>query len=102
MRCRKEEGEVRATMFRLKRFAVESEGRANHSSLVEDANRFEASNQGLSNGPYDWCGLLKLLKEYLCVYESLSGFVATSPASCDYVPCCPEVIANYAEVEESH
>lgn len=46
MRCRKEEGEVRATMFRLKRFAVESEGRANHSSLVEDANRFEASNQG--------------------------------------------------------
>lgn len=48
MRCKQEEAERTATMFRFKRFAVESEGRASHSSLMEDANRFEASNQGAS------------------------------------------------------
>lgn len=48
MRCKKEEEERSATMFKFKSFAVESEGHANHSSLMEDANRFEGSNQGAS------------------------------------------------------
>lgn len=74
-------------MIGFKRLAVESEGRANHSSLREDANSSGKQSGGLcNNSPYDWYGLLKLsisiiervsmrLRVAQCVYSHISCFL---------------------------